>query len=450
MSRFRWLMTVAMALPQAAFATDKPNILLILADDLGYGDLGSFGQTVIQTPNLDRLATEGMRLTSFYAGSTVCAPSRCALMTGLHTGHGRVRGNKLIPLLPEDATLPEMLQQQGYRTALIGKWGLGEPETTGLPNRQGFDVFFGYLNQHHAHNYFPDYLWKNTERYSLKNIQSPVDGVAETKLEYSPDLMLREALAFLETSREQPFFLYFASTLPHTNNELGRVTGNGMEILDDAPYHERDWPQQQKNHAAMITRLDRDVGRLLEKLHELNLDDNTLVLFTSDNGPLNEGGGNAEFFHSSGPFRGHKRDLTDGGIRAPTIIRWPGQITAGTDCAEPCANWDLFPTFAEITGGTIPNALDGVSLLPLLKHPQHRLPSRFLYWEFHERGFSQAVRYEQWKAIRLKPSAALELYDVVGDPGETQNVAASHPDLIRTLETYLRTARTSSAEFPTP
>jgi len=277
-----------------------------------------------------------------------------------------------------------------------------------------------------------------------------VYGVADNKVEYSPDLMLREALAFLETARDQPFFLYFASTLPHTNNELGRVTGNGMEIPDDAPYHDRDWPQQQKNHAAMITRLDRDVGRLLEKLCERKLADNTLVLFTSDNGPLNEGGGNAEFFRSSGPLRGHKRNLTDGGIRVPMIVRWPGKIAAGTESAKPCANWDLFPTFAEIAGGTTPAGLDGVSLTALFKNPQHRLPSRFLYWEFHERGFSQAVRHERWKAIRLKPSAKLELYDVVADLGETRDVADLHPEIIQRMEAYLQTARTPSPHFPTP
>ena len=264
-------------IPGIAFAAERPpNIIFILADDLGYGDVGCYGQKQIHTPNIDRMAKEGLRFTQAYAGSTVCAPSRCCLMTGLHTGHARVRGNALVPLLPEDRTVAELLKAAGYVTGLCGKWGLGEPETTGVPNKKGFDYFFGYLNQHHAHNYYPDYLWKNQEKITLPN--EVKNNVSSNKKVYSPDLITKEALGFIESNKDKPFFLYFTPTLPHANNEAKQ---EGMEMPSDAPYSKESWPQPQKNHAAMITRLDADVGTLLDKLKELKLDDNTIVFFTA-------------------------------------------------------------------------------------------------------------------------------------------------------------------------
>ncbi|HEX30232.1 TPA: N-acetylgalactosamine-6-sulfatase, partial [Candidatus Poribacteria bacterium] len=289
----------------------KPNIIFILADDLGYGDLGCYGQRLIETPNIDALAAEGIRFTQCYAGSTVCAPSRCALMTGFHTGHARVRGNKLIPLRPRDVTVAEILKGAGYTTAIIGKWGLGEPGTTGVPNLKGFDEWFGYLNQRRAHNYYPEYLWRNTEKYWIKGNMNGKKGV------YSHDLFTEEALKFIRRNRGNPFFLYLAYTIPHANNELGRKTGNGMEVPSDEPYSDRSWPQVEKNFAAMVTRMDRDVGRIVSLLKELGIDGETVIFFSSDNGPHREGGHDPKFFKSSGPLRGIKRDLYEGGIRVP-------------------------------------------------------------------------------------------------------------------------------------
>ena len=274
-------------------ASRRPNIIFILADDLGYGDIGCQGQEQILTPNIDRLAAEGMRFTDAYAGSTVCAPSRCTLMTGLHTGHCRVRGNARVPLRPEDITVAEVLKRAGYATALIGKWGLGEPDTTGIPNRKGFDEFFGYLNQGRAHNYYPEYLWRNEEKVVVEGNVLEAPQVSKQCTQYSHDLFTKEALSFLERHQKEPFFLYLAFTIPHANNERGRAKGNGMEVPSDEPYSNKPWPQAQKNHAAMITRLDRDIGRFMERLKELGIDDDTIVFFSSDNGPHKEGGADA-------------------------------------------------------------------------------------------------------------------------------------------------------------
>lgn len=421
----------------------KPNIVFILADDLGYGDVGCFGQTEIQTPHLDAMAREGMRFTQCYAGSTVCAPSRCCLMTGLHTGHTRVRGNATVPLAPEDVTVAKLLKQAGYTTGLIGKWGLGEPDTTGVPNRQGFDYFFGYLNQIHAHNYYPDYLWKQEAKVSIRdNVVSK--GVASKAVVYSPDLFRDEALKFIDANKDRPFFLYFASIIPHANNEHGK---DGMEVPSDAPYSGKPWPLPQKNHAAMITRLDSDIGTILKKLKDLGLDRDTIVFFSSDNGPHHEGGGDPTFFKSSGPLRGIKRDLTEGGIRVPMIARWPGKVAAGVS-DHVCAFWDFLPTASELAGVAEPPGIDGISIMPSLRGQKDQPQHRFLYWEFHEGGSKQAVRMGNWKAIRLKTGAPLELYDLATDVGETTDVAAKHPDVVAVIEQYLKTARTDSAQWP--
>ena len=430
-------------------AAQPPNIVFILADDLGYGDLGCYGQKRIQTPNLDRLAAEGMRFTQCYAGSTVCAPSRCALMTGFHTGHGTIRGNNPVPLRRNDVTVARVLKDGGYRTGLIGKWGLGLEDTTGIPNRQGFDSFFGYLGQVHAHNYYPDFLWKNQEKVRVSgNVVE--EGVAIQPAQYAQDLFTREALAFLEQERGKPFFLYLAYTIPHANNELGQVQGNGMEVPSDAPYSQEPWPQAQKNHAAMITRLDADVGRIMKRLAELGLDKDTLVFFTSDNGPHQEGGADPAFFHSAGPLRGHKRDLYEGGIRVPMIVRWPGKIQAGAVSNQVWAFWDFLPTAADLAGAKAPSGLDGISMMPTLLGTGPERQHDFLYWEFHEGGPAQAVRMGNWKGVRPAPERPLELYNLEEDISEKTDAASLQPTIVSQIEAYLKSARTKSAKWPIP
>ena len=427
---------------QAQRAEHKPNIILILADDLGYGDLGSYGQKFFRTPNLDRMAQEGLRFTEFYASAPVCAPSRASLMTGLHQGHAFIRGNtdvnnQRVSLRPQDVTVAEVLKSAGYRTGIIGKWGLGEPYTTGAPNRKGFDYWFGYLNQNHAHNYYPDYLWRNEQRVNIP------------KGTYSHDLFTREALDFIRRERGSPFFLYLAYTIPHANNELTRKTGNGMEVPSDAPYSDEKWPKPEKNYAAMIRRMDADIGKIFALLKELNLDDDTIVIFTSDNGPQgkDEGGYDQTFFNSNGGLRGIKRELYEGGIREPMIVRWPGKVRAGQTSDHVWTQWDLMPTFAAIAGAKSPPGIDGVSMLPALlgqRQPNHE----FLYWEFHEGGYAQAVRMGHWKAVRHGVNGSIELYDLQTDPKETNNLAAKQPALIKRIEEIMRREHIESEHWP--
>jgi arylsulfatase A-like enzyme len=424
-----------------------PNIIFILADDLGYGDLGCYGQKQIKTPNLDGLAAEGMRFTQCYAGSTVCAPSRCTLMVGQHTGHCRVRGNALVPLQPEDVTVAEVLKEAGYTTALVGKWGLGEEGTPGIPNKQGFDYFFGYLNQRHAHNYYPDYLYRNQQKVFYKgNVVRK--GVAIKKEVYSHSLLTNEALDFVKRSADRPFFLYLAYTIPHANNERGRAEGDGMEIPSDAPYSDKPWPQPQKSHAAMITLLDRDVGRLLRQLKDLKIDDNTVVFFTSDNGPHKEGGADPEFFHSAGPLRGYKRSLTEGGIRVPMLVRWPGKIKAGQVNDHIWAFWDFLPTAAELAGvKKLPGGIDGLSVVPTLLGQPGQKEHDFLYWEFHEGTSLQAVRRGEWKGIR-QYMGPLRLYHLPTDIHESNDVSDIHPQEVEQILKDLASARTESKQWP--
>jgi arylsulfatase A-like enzyme len=420
----------------------RPNVILVVADDLGYGDLGAYGQRYIRTPNLDRMAREGMRFTNAYAPSPVCAPSRASLMTGLHQGHARIRGNtgrggERVPLKPEDVTVAEVLKGAGYRTGIVGKWGLGEPGTTGVPGRQGFDYFYGYLNQNHAHSYYPEYLWHGDERVKLPG------GT------YSHDLLTREALAFIRRGGDAPFFLYLAYTLPHANNELTRQTGNGMEVPSDAPYSRESWSPQQRNYAAMVTRLDADVGELSRLLKEMDIDRETVVIFTSDNGPQgkDEGGYDQTLFDSNGPFRGLKRELYEGGLRVPLLVRWPGRVRAGATSAYPSTLCDLLPTAAELAGVRVPPATDGVSLRSLLLGG--RAPRReSLYWEFHEGGFVQAVRMGSWKAVRRGANGAVELYDLRADIGETRDVSARHRALVRRAEAVMRREHVESEDWP--
>jgi arylsulfatase A-like enzyme len=445
----------------SAQRTARPNILLIQADDLGYGDLGAYGQARFETPALDRLAREGIRFTQYYSGSTVCAPSRTALMTGFHTGHAWIRGNGRLPegdtpLRPEDVTIAEVLREAGYRTAVIGKWGLGQPGTTGQPDRQGFEHAFGFLDHRHAHRQFTDHLYRNAERVS-----TDLTG------DYVNDLFTKETAAFIERKDARPFFIYLNYTVPHAELRApedslaqfrgrypdkpfenakadGQATGARPDV---ASLGYRSQPAPFAAFAAMITRMDRDIGRLIDLLHARGIERQTLILFTSDNGPHREGGADPVFFRSSGGLRGIKRDLYEGGIRVPSVARWVGTIPAGRVSDHVWAHWDMLPTLAEVAGADAPAGLDGRSMARALRGESQ--PSQpFLYWEFHERGFQQAVRMGRWKAVRLKAGAPLEVYDLEADPREERDLAAAHPEIVTKIEAYLKGARTESARWP--
>lgn len=446
---------------KAEAAGTRPNLIWIMADDLGWGDLGSYGQQVIKTPRLDRMAAEGMRFTHFYAGATVCAPSRSVLMTGQHHGRTRVRGNagasnpEAQALKPEDVTIASVLQKAGYRTALMGKWGLGDvgAADTGLPGKHGFDEFFGYLNQRHAHNHFTDFLWRNESKVTLPNYVTPVGGdgagYSEDPILYTDDLLTDESLKFVSKNQDKPFFLYWSLVIPHANNERGKEIGDGAHVPDYGPYAKMDWPDQDKGQAAMITRMDSYVGRMLDQLELLGLAENTLVIFTSDNGPHNESKHNLERFNPSGPYTGIKRSLTDGGIRVPFIAWWRGTVKPGvTDHAGYFPDW--FPTAAELAGAETPAGLDGISLVPLLTgKADEQKKHEFLYWEFHEGGFKQAALFDsRWKGIRQGgPDAPVKLYDQQNDVAELTDVAAQHPEIAEKISEYLKTARTPLAEW---
>jgi arylsulfatase A-like enzyme len=455
----------AAAQPAPPRAAPRPNIVFILADDLGYGDLGVYGQRIIQTPNLDRLAAEGVRFTQFYAGSTVCAPSRSVLMTGRHMGHTRVRGNAgagdyaAQTLAAGDVTVARVLQQAGYATALIGKWGLGEMGSEGEPNRHGFDEFYGVVNQTHAHNHYPDFLWRNREKVALRNVVTPVGavpgaGYATARAEYANDLFFDEARAFIGRSKDRPFFLFLSLTVPHANNERARALGDGQEVPDYGPYAGQAWAEPLKGQAAMITRMDRHVGELLAQLKRLGIDERTLVIFTSDNGPHKEGGPayDPDFFDANGPFSGIKRSLTDGGIRVPFIARWPGAITSGGVSPHVSYFGDVFATLAELAGGTAPAGLDGLSLVPTLLGRGTQATHPYLYWEFYEGGFSQAVLLDgRWKGIRLKsPAAPIQLYDLAHDPAEQTDRAGREPALVDRIRSTMRDAHVDNEYWKWP
>lgn len=438
------------SLGQCAESDELPNIVFIMADDLGYGDLGCYGQKRIKTPNIDRLAAEGMRFTDFYAGSTVCAPSRCVLMTGLHTGHCFIRGNGKDNLRPDDVTVAEVVKQAGYATGMFGKWGLGHEGSTGLPTKQGFDEFFGYLDQHHAHNYYPTFLIHNGKRVSLKNVVPNEgqwgQGVATKKLEYSHNLIAKHALDFIRKNRERRFFLYVPLTLPHANNEANRVSRHAaMEIPDYGQYKDKDWPDAEKGLAAMISRADSDVGEIMRLLKEFNIDDKTIVFFTSDNGPHNEGS-RAEFFNSNGPVKGTKRDLYDGGIRVPFIARWPGKVEADSSSHHVGYFADVLATAADLVNVKAVPKTDGISIVPtLLGKADEQKKHDYLYWEFYEGKNAQAVRMGKWKGI-AKPfgSQTIELYDVTRDIGEEYNVAAKHPEVVEKVRAAIAEAHVPS------
>jgi uncharacterized sulfatase len=440
---------------------DRPNLVFILADDLGYGDAGCYGQKVIATPRIDRMAAEGLRFTQFYAGSTVCAPSRCVLMTGLHLGRAHVRGNAAglaQSLRDEDVTVAEVLKGAGYATALVGKWGLGESDHPGFPLKQGFDHFFGYLNQTHAHNYYPEFLWRNGEKVALKNVVKKPEknpdspgGWATAKAEYSHDLIAEEAFRWVRARRDGPFFLYFAVTLPHANNEAAGALGNGAEVPDLGEYADMDWPAPDKGHAAMISRLDRDVGRMLDLLKELGIAEKTLVFFTSDNGPHSESRQDLKRFNPSGPLRGIKRDLYEGGIRVPAIAWWPGTVRPGLSDHVGYFG-DFMATAGEIAGAKIPDGLDSISFLPALRGERDRQEKHpFLYWEFYEQGSRQAVRQGDWKAVRRPMfTGKTELYDLSADPGEEKDVSAAHPEVVGRMEALMKEAHVPHPGWKVP
>lgn len=450
---FASLVLFALSAPLCAA---PPNMIWIMADDLGYADLGCYGQQVITTPNLDRMAKEGMRFTHFYSGATVCAPSRCVLMTGLHHGHARIRGNAgqtnpaAQALKEGDVTVADVLKKAGYKTALIGKWGLGNvgEAESGLPRKHGFDYFYGYLSQHHAHNHFPDYLWRNESKEPLSNIIVPVGedgaGYATEAIHYADDLFTDDALKFVTENKSTPFFLYWSMVIPHANNERAKLLGDGAHVPDYGPYTDKDWPKQDKGQAAMISRLDSYVGRMVEHLKTLGLAENTLVIFTSDNGPHNESKHDLTRFDPAGPYTGIKRSLTDGGIRVPFIAWWPGKVKPGA--SEHIGYFpDWLPTAAELAQTDAPANTDGISLVPVLTgKADAQKKHEFLYWEFHESGFKQAALYQgRWKGIRSGgPDAPVQLFDQQNDVAEQTNVAAKYPDIADKIGAYLKTART--------
>jgi arylsulfatase A len=469
-------LTAAAALspaPQPAPAK-PPNIVFILADDLGYGELGSYGQQRIRTPRLDRLAAEGMRFTQYYAGSTVCAPSRATLLTGLHTGHAYVRDNYGLggqldeeergqyPLPPDHPTVARALGARGYATAMVGKWGLGGPGSTGVPTKQGFDFFFGFLDQRQAHNYYPTHLWRNEERFPLRNPffsphqtheGDPNDPAAYEKyrgVDYAIDFMTREAEAWLRANASKPFFLYFAPTIPHLALQVPEAALKEYEgkfpetpYLGDRQYLPNRTPRA--TYAAMITYLDTQVGRILDTLKEIGADERTLVIFTSDNGAI-PSISPAEFFESNKPLRGQKTNLYEGGIRVPMIARWTGQIRPGSTSDHVAAHWDMWATFAELAGTTPPDRTDGISIAPTLLGRGGQRRHEALYWEFHARGASQAVRMGRWKGIRnevsKRPDAPIELYDLERDLAETTDVAAANPDVVKRMAALMKSSRT--------
>ncbi|MFN3150254.1 arylsulfatase [Bremerella sp.] len=471
--RISSLLAVCFALVSicSAQATEptRPNIIFILADDLGYAELGCYGQKLIQTPRLDRMAEEGMRFTDFYAGSTVCAPSRCVLMTGMHMGHVHVRGNAGGPdmtrqsLRGEDFTVAEAVKAAGYSTALCGKWGLGDDAPggrAGLPRNQGFDHFFGYLNQVHAHNYYPEFLWRNEEKTPLRNVVQQADrsyggftgGWATKKLDYSHDLVVDDAMTFIQEQAKQedhPFFLYLSLTIPHANNEGTRGTGNGQEVPDFGVYADKDWKDQDKGQAAMITRMDADVGRILDLLDELKIAEETVVMFSSDNGPHNEGGHTVDLFDPNGPLRGMKRDLYEGGVRVPMIVRWPGTVAPGQVSDHIGYFGDLMATCCELSGVAPKAGLDSISFVPTLQgHAAKQQAHDYLYWEFYERGGKQAVRAGKWKAVNNSwPGGHVELYDLSNDLGEAHDVSGDHPDVLKRLQRFMQAAHTPHPDW---
>jgi arylsulfatase A-like enzyme len=446
---------------------DSPNIVFILADDLGYGDLSCYGQKNFSTPNIDKLAAEGMLFTQHYAGSTVSAPSRSALMTGLHTGHTPIRGNKSWepegqwPLPVDSYTMAEMFKTKNYATGAFGKWGLGYIDTEGDPNAQGFDEFYGYNCQALAHNYYPGHLWHNHEKILLKENDNGNTGV------YATDPIHNAAIDFIEINKDKPFFLFYPTTMPHAElfakEEYMKMFRGKFDpeksysgTDEGSSFRKGGYGSQPESHAAfaaMVTQLDDYVGEILEKLKELGLEDNTIVLFASDNGPHLEGGADPDFFDSNGDLKGYKRDMYEGGIRTPLLVRWPGKVGKGSKSDHVSAFWDMLPTFAEIIGAEPPENIDGISLLPeLIGETNKQKKHDYLYWEFHEQGGKTALRMGDWKAVKLNinssPQGETELYDLSKDFGETNNVAQENKEIATRMEELMNQAHIPSEIFP--
>lgn len=454
-------------------AAEKPNIIYILVDDLGYGDLGCYGQKMLTTPNLDKMAAEGMKFTRHYAGCTVCAPSRCVLMTGLHTGHCRVRGNDPWIIPDSDVTVPSLLKSAGYHTACIGKFGLGKPLPLNDPERKGFDEFFGYVGTSHAHNFYTQTLIRNGKLVKLPN--GLIEGSQKNAADYAdadftgtgvapldgrkawvPQLLGDDVQRHLgeRAKAKQPFFLYYALNIPHANNEAGKDSplGHGLECPDYGEFKDKDWPAAEKGFAQLIRTLDNEVGRVLARLKELGLAENTLVMFSSDNGPHHEGGHDSDFFNSNGDFKGTKRDMTDGGIREPFIAWWPGKVKAGVISEHVSGFQDLLPTVAELSGAKLTAETDGISLAPTLLGKDGQKQHSHLYWAFNEQGGKLAVLKWPWKLIHLNTGAGQKgekakakgkpleklLYNLDMDIGEEKNLASEKPEIVAELEKLMQ------------
>ena len=448
-----------------------PNIVYVLADDLGYAELGCTGQKWIKTPHIDRIAAEGMRFTQHYSGSPVCAPARCMLMTGKHSGHAHIRSNGnpkgpevdrlrkqygcqfpgQHPIPADEVTVAEVLKQRGYATGAMGKWGLGHWGTTGDPNRQGFDLFYGFNCQVHAHSHYPRYLWRNGKKEALPGNDRTLDGQT-----YSQDKFIEVALDFVRENKSRPFFLYLPFTIPHLSIQVPEASlAEYKAKIPEAEYKHRGYlkhPFPRAGYAAMITHMDRGVGQVMKLVKQLGLDDNTVIMFASDNGPTYNrlGGSDSDFFKSAGVFRGLKGSVYEGGIRVPLVARWPGRIKPGAVSHLPCAFWDVMPTLCDLTGATPPKGIDGISFAPTLLGRGEQKTHAYLYWEFPAYGGQQAVRLGDWKGVRQKlfrGPIKTELYDLKADPGETNDVAAQHPDVVKRIEQILREARVPSPLF---
>ena len=457
-----FLLACAMLFPELRAAEPaKPNIIFIFADDLGLNEVGCYGQKFIRTPSIDMLAKNGMKFEQFYSGNAVCAPCRCCLMTGKHPGHAFVRDNRQFkkgqegqqPIPATETTIATLLKKQGYATGGMGKWGLGFYDTTGSPMKHGFDYFFGYNCQAHAHTHYPTHLYRNEERLEIKGNNGAKGDT------FSHDLFEQEALGFIEKNKAKPFFLYLPFTIPHVAVQSPEDSlKEYLDKLGDDPAYDgkkgyRPHPAPHAGYAAMVTRMDRSVGRIVEKLKELKLDSNTLIIFTSDNGPThNVGGADSTFFKSAGDLRGLKGSLYEGGIRVPFIASWPGKIKAGSTNNNPWALWDMLPTFCELAGQEIPKDTDGISIVPTLLGDAKAKTHPFLYWEFPGYGGQQAVRMGNWKAVRQKLGQkrpiTTELYDLIADPNETTDVAAKNPEILKKCEALFVQEHTPSVLFP--
>lgn len=460
------------AMAQAGDAPGRsPNVIFILADDLGYGEPGCYGQTKIRTPNIDRLAAEGLRFTQAYSGAPVCAPSRCVLMTGRHLANAEIRGNQEVrpegqwPISSEVETIPQIMRAAGYTTGAMGKWGLGPVGSTGDPNAKGFDLFFGYNCQREAHTYYPGHLWRNDEKVLLANdnvpgharLQEPPESYDRFYgEEYAPDLMLAEALRFIDENQDGPFFLYLPFVEPHLAMQPPQEWVDAYpREWDDREYHgQRGYtphPRPRAGYAAMISDLDEHVGAIIDLVDELGLAENTLIIFSSDNGPTHDVGGvDTTFFDSAGPLRGRKGSTYEGGLRVPMIARWPGVIEAGTDTDHICAFQDVMPTLADLAGQPTPAGSDGISFLPTLTGVGEQPKHEYLVWEFFGYGGQKAVRLGDWKAIQRdvkKGNTKIQLYNLATDLGEQHDVAAEHPEIIERVRRIFREDRTTSEKF---